>query len=83
MNPLKLPSAAEDVRLKIKATIPELSSQTVETRAELLRTAENGNKTYGGNLLAKQISLLSRQLPIRDPEVCVQTFFRMEMKIDS
>lgn len=82
MNPLELPSAAEGIRLKIKAMIPELSSQTVGTRAELLRAEKNGNKTYGGDLLGEQISLLSRQLPIRDPQVCVQDFFRMEIEID-
>lgn len=68
MIPQKLPAAAENIRLEIKAMIPELSNQTVESRAELLRTENNGNKTYGGDLLAAQISLFSRQLPIPDPE---------------
>lgn len=79
MNPQTLPPAAENIRLKIKAMIPELSNQIVESRAVLLKTETNGNKTYGGDLLATQISLLSRELPIPDPEVCVRTFFNMEM----
>ncbi|KAL2801716.1 hypothetical protein BJX63DRAFT_416693 [Aspergillus granulosus] len=68
MNPQKLSPTAEDIRLKIKAMIPELSHQAVENRAALLKTEKNGNKTYGGDLLGAQISLLSRQLPIPDPE---------------
>lgn len=76
MNPQELSPAAEVIRLKIKAMIPELSSQAVESNAELLKTEENGNKTYGGDLLAEQISLLSGQLPIPDPPVCVQIVFK-------
>lgn len=79
MNLQKLSPAAKDILLNIKAVIPELSHQTVESCAELLKTEKNGNKTYGGDLLAAQISLLSRQLPIPDPEVCVRTFFNMEI----
>lgn len=74
MNPQKLPPAADHIRLEIKAMIPELSGQTLRNRAEILKTETNGNKTYGGTLLAKSISLLSGQLPIPDPEVCVQAF---------
>jgi hypothetical protein len=69
MNPQELPPLANDIRLEIKAMIPELSGQTVRNPAELLKTEKNGNKTYGGALLAKSISLLSGQLPIPDPEV--------------
>lgn len=76
MKPQKLPPAAEVIRLKIKAMIPELLSQEVESNAELLKTEENGNKTYGGDLLAEQISLLSGQLPIPDPPVCVHIVFQ-------
>ncbi|KAL3478313.1 hypothetical protein BJX99DRAFT_224628 [Aspergillus californicus] len=68
MNPLKLQPAAEIIRLEIKAMIPELSNQTVKNRAEVLKTEGNGNKTYGGQLLAAQIPPLARQLPIPDPE---------------
>ncbi|KAL4811670.1 hypothetical protein BDW67DRAFT_179393 [Aspergillus spinulosporus] len=68
MNPQKLSPTAENIRLKIKAMIPELSNQAVEDCAELLKTEKNGNKTYGGDILAAQISLLSSQLPIPDPE---------------
>ncbi|KAL5335637.1 hypothetical protein BJX70DRAFT_312432 [Aspergillus crustosus] len=68
MSPQKLPPVAEIIRLEIKNMIPELSKQPVEESAEILRTEKNGNKTYGGDLLAKQISLLSKQLPIPDPE---------------
>lgn len=55
--------------------IPELSRQTVESHAKLLKAEKNGNNTYGGGLLAEQISLLSGELPIPDPEVSVQIFF--------
>ncbi|KAL3429148.1 hypothetical protein BDV09DRAFT_50781 [Aspergillus tetrazonus] len=68
MIPQKLPPTAENIRLKIKAMIPELSNQAVEDCAELLKTEKNGNKTYGGHILATQISLLSRHLPIPDPD---------------
>lgn len=70
MSPQKLPPVAENIRLGIKKMIPELSNKTVEEPAKILRTEKNGNKTYGGDLLAGQISLLSEQLPIPDPEVC-------------
>lgn len=75
MEPQKLSPVAEIIRLKIKSMIPELSGQTAESNAVLLQTEENGNKTYGGELLAEQISLLSGQLPIPDPPVCVQITF--------
>ena len=76
MNPSKspLPPLAEPIRIKIKSMIPELSGGHAEDHAELLKTEANGNKTYGGTLLAEQISLMSRQLPIPDPEVCVSSF---------
>ncbi|KAJ5713582.1 uncharacterized protein N7483_010763 [Penicillium malachiteum] len=68
MNPTKpLPSSAEAIRVKIKSMIPEISEET-ENQAELLKTEGNGNKTYGGESLAEQISLISSQLPIPDPE---------------
>lgn len=70
MNPQRLPGVAENIRLDIKKMIPEISDKTVENSAKILRTEKNGNKTYGGDLLAEQISLLSEQLPIPDPEVC-------------
>jgi hypothetical protein len=69
MNPQKLSPTAENIRLKIKAMIPELSDETADNCAELLKTEVNGNKTYGGQLLATQITLLSEQLPITNPEV--------------
>ncbi|RAK96560.1 uncharacterized protein BO80DRAFT_366107 [Aspergillus ibericus CBS 121593] len=68
MNPQKLSPAAEAIRLRIKEMIPELSRQTVESHAKLLKAEKSGNNTYGGDLLAKQISLLSGELPIPDPE---------------
>ncbi|PWY75278.1 hypothetical protein BO94DRAFT_474406 [Aspergillus sclerotioniger CBS 115572] len=68
MRPQKLPPIAENIRLEIKEKIPELSKHTVEKPAEILKIDEDGNKTYGGDVLAKQISLLSGQLPISDPE---------------
>ncbi|KAL4899404.1 hypothetical protein BDW74DRAFT_163595 [Aspergillus multicolor] len=68
MDPQKLPPTAENILTKIKAMIPELSDQAAETRAKLLKTEDNGNKTYGGDSLATQISLLSRQLPITNPK---------------
>ncbi|KAJ5976633.1 hypothetical protein N7481_010340 [Penicillium waksmanii] len=71
MNPIKLKPVAENIRLKIKTMIPELSQQNPENCAESLKTEKNGNKTYGGDLLAEQISLISRQLPIPDPD-CLQ-----------
>lgn len=70
MSSEKLTDPAEDIRRKIKGMIPDLSDQPIENRATLLKTEDNGNKTYGGKLLAERISLLSRQLPISDPEVC-------------
>lgn len=70
MNPVKLEPGAEVVRLKIKSMIPELSQQNPQNCAEPLKTEKNGNKTYGGDLLAEQISLISGQLPIPDPDVC-------------
>lgn len=75
MNPQELSPAAEAIRLRIKEMIPELSHQTVENHAKLLKAEKNGNNTYVGDLLAEQISLLSTELPIPDPEVCVQIFF--------
>lgn len=83
MNSEKLPPAAEDIRLKIKAMIPELLAQAADNRANVLKTEKNGNKTYGGDLLVEQISLLSRQLPIPDPQVCVLTFFYLDMRLIS
>ncbi|KAI2707451.1 hypothetical protein CBS147333_9341 [Penicillium roqueforti] len=70
MNPSKrpLPPLAESIRIKIKSMIPDLSGEPAENHAELLKMEANGNKTYGGTLLAEQISLMSGQLPISDPE---------------
>ena len=81
MNPQKLSPAAEAIRLRIKEMIPELSRQTVESHAKLLKAEKSGNNTYGGDLLAKQISLLSGELPIPDPEVCVQILFFVEVRL--
>jgi hypothetical protein len=84
MNPSKrpLPPLAESIRIKIKSMIPDLSGEPAENHAELLKTEANGNKTYGGTLLAEQISLMSGQLPIPDPEVCVSsTLVVMEINV--
>lgn len=70
MSSGKLSSPAEEIRQKIKGMIPDLSDQPIENRATLLETEDSGNKTYGGALLAEQITLLSKHLPISDPEVC-------------
>lgn len=68
MNPIPLPPDANVIRLKIKSMIPELSQQNSGNYAKVLKTEKNGNKTYGGDLLGEQISLISGQLPIPDPE---------------
>lgn len=87
MNPpIPLPTSAEAIRFKIKSMIPDLSTENsedaenaenAENHAVLLKTEENGNKTYGGPLLMEQISLIAAQLPIPDPEVYISSSLYM------
>lgn len=70
MSSGKLSKPTKDIHQKIKRMIPDLSDQPIENRATLLETEDSGNKTYRGALLTEQITLLSKHLPISDPEVC-------------
>ena len=61
----QLPLAAEGIRNEIKEMIPEtasLSNQPIQSQAVLLQEDNNGNKTYGGELLEERISRLKEKM---------------------
>ncbi|CAG8037317.1 unnamed protein product [Penicillium nalgiovense] len=67
MKTLKLPREAEEIRKEIKQMIPETAlppKQFNPTQAELLNEDENGNRRYGGDLLALKIAVLTGGMKI-------------------
>jgi hypothetical protein len=74
MKTLKLPREAEEIRKEIKQMIPETAlppKQFNPTQAELLNEDENGNRRYGGDLLALKIAVLTGGMKIGTVSISV------------
>lgn len=68
MTPEKLLGDAESLRQTIKALIPEFSSQV--TKKPVVLKEINGIRSYGGEDMIQQVTLLSKSLSISTLQVC-------------
>ena len=77
MDPIRLPSAAENIRKEIKRKIPETSTSSNQVAGIMAEIRDDGNKTYLGNWLAERISLLKKEMHISDVigDVCTSGSF--------
>lgn len=71
MNPLQLPPSAETVRIEIKEIIPETATSSNRLPEIKTEIRDDGNKTYLGTLLAKKISLLTKEMLLGDVRTSV------------
>jgi hypothetical protein len=64
MEPHPLTQDAENIRKQIKEMIPETAAEQNNLLAKLLKTDEEGNKSYGGEQLTQLIFNLSQKMKI-------------------